>query len=63
MLKDCPDVITVHELAKLLGVSNNYAYKLIKEGAIGYRKVGHKILVPKICVEDFFESARISSLG
>lgn len=62
MLKDCPDVITVREMAKLLGVSNNYAYKLLKEGAIGYRKVGHRILVPKICVEDFFESARIPTI-
>ena len=62
MLKDCPDVITVREMAKLLGVSINYAYKLLKEGAIGYRKVGHRILVPKICVEDFFESARIPTI-
>ncbi|MBQ7123618.1 MAG: helix-turn-helix domain-containing protein [Oscillospiraceae bacterium] len=62
MLKDCPDVITVREMAKLLGVSINYAYKLLKEGAIGYRKVGHRIIVPKICVEDFFESARIPTI-
>ena len=62
MLKDCPDVITVNEMAEILGVSINYAYKLLKEGAIGYRKVGHKILVPKICIEDFFESARVSTI-
>ena len=61
MLKDCPDVVTVKEMAELLGVSVKYAYKLLREGAIGYRKVGQKILIPKICIEDFFESARVSA--
>lgn len=59
MLKDCSDVITVREMAKLFGISINYAYKLLDEGAIGYIKVGHKILIPKICIADFLESARI----
>ena len=59
MLNDYPDVLTPHQLAEYLGVSKNYAYKLIKESHIGYRKIGHKILIPKICVEDFLESARV----
>lgn len=58
MLKDYPDVLTVQQVAEILGVGKNTAYQLIKEHAIGCRRVGRSIRVPKICLIDYLNSAR-----
>jgi len=33
-------------------------YQLLREKTIGCRKVGRKILVPKVCLIDYINSAR-----
>ena len=58
MLKDYPDVLTVKQLAEILGIGMNTAYKLINSKTIGSLRVGTKILVPKSCVSDYLNSAR-----
>lgn len=58
MMKDCPDVLTVRQMADILGIGMNSAYRLIQEHAIGYRRVGRKILIPKVCLTDYLNSAR-----
>lgn len=58
MFNDYPDVLTVQQMAKALGISKNTAYKLIREREIGYKRAGRKILVPKICLLDYVGSAR-----
>jgi len=57
-LKDYPDVITVLQLAQVLGIDKNAAYALVQGGTIGHLKVGRKYLVPKRCVIDFLNSPR-----
>lgn len=57
MFKEYPDILTVHQLAEALRISINSAYKLIHERAIGCKRVGRKILVPKQCLIDYVRSA------
>lgn len=58
MLKDCPDVLTVKQVAEVLGICENSVYRLINSKAIGSKRVGRKILVPKVCLIDYLTSAR-----
>ena len=58
MLNDYPDVLTVEMVADALGVCKASIYRLIKENTIGYRRVGRKYIIPKVCVNDYLNSAR-----
>ena len=46
MFLEYPDVVSVHELCKMLDIGMVLAYRLIKSGTIKSRKIGreHKIL-------------------
>ena len=43
--------LTVPEVAKLLGISRNYAYELARRGEIPVIRFGKRLLVPKIGLE------------
>lgn len=58
MLKDYPDVLTPRQVAEVLGICENSVYRLIRQRAIGSRRIGRKIIVPKVCVMDYLTSAR-----
>ena len=58
MLNQYPDVLTVTQLAQILGIGKNSAYKLVNENVIGHKRIGRKTLIPKVCVVDYLESAR-----
>lgn len=58
MLNGYRDVLSVSELAEILGISKTSAYRLVNDGTIGCRRVGKKILIPKVCVTDYLNSAR-----
>lgn len=58
MLKDYPDVLTPRQVAEALGICENSVYRLIRQRAIGSRRIGRKIIVPKVCVIDYLASAR-----
>ncbi len=58
MFNEYPDVMTVEQSAKALGISKNMMYKLVKEEVIKTKRVGKRILVPKCCLEDYIKSAR-----
>ena len=58
MLRDYPDVLTVEQLAEILGIGQNAAYQLVHSGAIGYKRIGKNIRIPKVCVVDYLNSAR-----
>ncbi len=57
-LKDYPDVLSVEQLAQVLGICKNSAYRLVNGRHIGCRRVGRKILIPRQCVQDYLNSAR-----
>lgn len=60
MLNNYPDVMTVQMVAAALGVCEASVRRMIKENTIGYRKIGRRILIPKVCVIDYLNSARYS---
>ncbi|MBQ5328271.1 MAG: helix-turn-helix domain-containing protein [Oscillospiraceae bacterium] len=58
MFNEYPDVMTVEQAAKALGISKNTMYKLIKDEVIKTKRARKRILVPKCCLEDYIKSAR-----
>lgn len=58
LFNDYPDVLSPKLVAKALNVSVNSVYRLINNGELGYKRMGRKILVPKVCLKDYINSAR-----
>lgn len=58
MFSEYSDIMSVEQLAKALGIGKNSAYELVRSRAIGCKRIGRKIIVPKACVIDFVRSAR-----
>ncbi len=58
MFNEYPDIMTVEQVAAALHIGKNSAYNLINSRAIGCKRVGRKIIVPKSCVIDYVQSAR-----
>ncbi len=53
MFPDYPDIVTVAQLQKMLGVSRHLAYDLISYGYIRGVKIGNAYKVPKINVINY----------
>lgn len=47
ILREYPDVLTVGELSRALGISSKTGYRLIREGKIECLKVGRSYRIPK----------------
>lgn len=47
VLKEYPDILTVEEMSKALGVSTKTGYQLLKDNKIKNMKVGRAYRVPK----------------
>ena len=58
MLNNYPDVLNIKQAADALGVSTASIYQLVNNRIIGSRRVGRKILIPKVCLIDYLNSAR-----
>ncbi|MGH7881745.1 MAG: helix-turn-helix domain-containing protein [Candidatus Dormibacteraceae bacterium] len=52
-MAEAPDVVTVDELRKLLRISRNQAYTLVKKKGILACRIGGAIRIPKAAIEDF----------
>ncbi len=48
MFQEFPDVLTINEVCKILGVSTKTGYKLISTGKLHALKVGRSYRVPKV---------------
>lgn len=48
VLKEYPDILTVDEMSKALGVSTKTGYQLLRENKIEHLKVGRAYKVPKV---------------
>ena len=53
MFESCPDVVTVEQLMKMLGIGKSKAYELLQNRDIVSLKVGRKYLIPKKAIVDF----------
>ena len=47
VLKEYPDILTVEEMSRALGVSTKTGYKLVRENKIECMKVGRSYRIPK----------------
>lgn len=47
ILKEYPDILTVEEMSKALGVSTKTGYRLIRENKVEHIKVGRSYRIPK----------------
>ena len=47
ILKDYPDILTVEEMSRALGVSTKTGYRLIRENKVEHLKVGRSYRIPK----------------
>ncbi len=61
MLNEYRDILDIKEVAEILRIGINTAYKLVKDGTIPSRRVGRKYLIPKICLIDYIKSTMYTS--
>ncbi len=57
IFKEYPDVVTVADIMKMLGIGRNIAYGILKSGAIKTVKIGKKYIIPKQSVINFLAAA------
>ncbi len=50
-----PDVVTVHDMQKMLNISRNTAYNLITTNTIPYRKIGRIYRIRKSDIISFMK--------
>ena len=55
--------LTVPEVAKLLGISRNYCYELVRRGIIPSIRLGKRILIPRAALEKMLEEGVTQCLG
>ncbi len=53
MFPNYPDIVTVVQLQKMLGISRQLTYKLIGDGYIPGVKIGNAFRVPKVNVINY----------
>lgn len=56
-----PLVLTVPELAKILGIGRNQAYDAVRRGEIPSIRVGRRILISTKAIEYFLDAAVIDN--
>lgn len=54
-IQELPDVISVSDLAKVLGVGKNSAYELVNTGKLKSVRVGRQIRISKAALLQFLE--------
>ncbi len=53
MFPEYPDIVTVSELQRMLGISRHLAYTLIQNGSIPGVKIGNSFKIPKVAVINY----------
>jgi excisionase family DNA binding protein len=53
-----PATMSVEEAARYLGISRNYAYRMVGEGVIPSVRIGKRILVPRERLREMLEGER-----
>ena len=58
MFREHPDILTIPQVAKALGICEKAAYALVNGKKLGHIRVGRSIKVPKFCLEEYVKTAR-----
>lgn len=57
MFESYPDIIKIEELCRMLNISKNTAYELIRSGQVPARRIGRIYRIRKIDVINFMEAS------
>lgn len=57
IILSCPDVLTVMEAAEVLRVGRSTMYKLVESGEVQHIKIGRKVLIPRLFLQNFVEES------
>lgn len=55
MFTEYPDVVTIEQLCKMLGIGKAKAYELLNKNTIKAKRIGKKFIIPKQSVIKFLE--------
>lgn len=55
LLDDLPDLLTVADLAQVLRIGRNSAYRLVRSGEIPSIRIGRAYRVPKAALIDYIQ--------
>ena len=58
MFREYPDIMTIPQVAKALGICTKAAYALVNDKKLGHIRIGRTIKVPKEQLVDFVKTAR-----
>ena len=53
VFRDFPDVVSVSQMSKMLGISEKSSYRLLKENRIEHFKVGRTYKIPKLHIFNY----------
>lgn len=62
MLREYPDILNIHQMSELLGVSTKTGYKLLRDRKINCMKVGRTYRIPKAHVLTYLKIGGHSNL-
>ena len=51
-----PDVVSLHDLMKMLNIGRNTAYRLLQNGKLKSIKIGKQYRIPKQFIIEYLES-------
>lgn len=57
MFNEYPDILTVPDVARALGIGERSIYNLIRDRKLGHLRIGKKIIVPKIRLIEFINNS------
>ena len=58
LFKEYPDILTVPQVAQVLGVGRKAVYDLVNNKILGAIRVGRSIKLPKFSLEEYVKTAR-----
>ena len=60
MFRNYPDVVSVEQMSKMLGISEKSAYKLLRENKIEHFRIGRVYKIPKLHIFTYLNVIRCS---
>ena len=55
IFENYPDVVTVEQLASMLGISTKTAYRLLQEGQVRHFMIGRAYRIPKLHIIEYLQ--------
>jgi excisionase family DNA binding protein len=59
LFKEYPDVLSIEQMAEMIGVSTKTAYKVVNDGKVDCIKVGRAYKIPKVNVMKYLKVSNI----